>query len=280
MRRMFGALAVVAALLGAAVSAAAADPPKRVVSMNLCTDQLALLLAAPGQLVSVSYLARDPGASALAREAASVPVNHGLAEEIFLLEPDLILAGVYTTRATVSMLRRLGFRVEEFAPENDFDDIRANIARMGALLGREPGARALAAELDLALAAAAARPASHPRPLAAPVYANAFTTGRGTLMSKVIEAAGYDNLGSRLGFEGTARLPLEVLVLSRPDLLIGGDRRWEAPAMAQEVLAHPALRRIAAETASAEVASRYTVCGAPFTAGAVAILTEARARLP
>ncbi|MGA0716208.1 MAG: ABC transporter substrate-binding protein, partial [Gemmobacter sp.] len=33
---------------------AAAAPPGRVVSINLCTDQLAMMLAAPGQLVSVS----------------------------------------------------------------------------------------------------------------------------------------------------------------------------------------------------------------------------------
>jgi iron complex transport system substrate-binding protein len=32
-------------------AAPAAAAPARVVSMNLCTDQLAMLLAAPGQLV-------------------------------------------------------------------------------------------------------------------------------------------------------------------------------------------------------------------------------------
>ncbi|MEL6267927.1 MAG: ABC transporter substrate-binding protein, partial [Pseudomonadota bacterium] len=60
--------AAVIMLLGAA-STAAAQPPARVVSMNLCTDQLAMLIASPGQLVSVSYLARDPASSAMAAEA-------------------------------------------------------------------------------------------------------------------------------------------------------------------------------------------------------------------
>ena len=36
-----------------------AEQPQRVVSMNLCTDQLAMLIARPGQLHSVSHLASD-----------------------------------------------------------------------------------------------------------------------------------------------------------------------------------------------------------------------------
>mgnify|MGYP006999250795 CR=1 FL=1 len=53
-----------------------ATPPARVVSMNLCTDQLAMALAAPGQLISVSYIARDPRASAMAEEAlADLPAR-------------------------------------------------------------------------------------------------------------------------------------------------------------------------------------------------------------
>lgn len=83
MRRLAPLLAL--ALAGALP--AAAQPPARVVSMNLCTDQLAMLIAAPGQLVSVSHVARDPVSSALAEQAQAYPVNHGSAEEIFLLAP-------------------------------------------------------------------------------------------------------------------------------------------------------------------------------------------------
>ena len=49
--------------------ATANEAPERVVSMNLCTDQLAMLLAGPGQLASVTYIATHPRASAMAEEA-------------------------------------------------------------------------------------------------------------------------------------------------------------------------------------------------------------------
>ena len=54
-----GWLAVMLALAGPV----AAQPPQRVVSMNLCTDQLAMMLAGPGQLISVSHLGHDPAVS-------------------------------------------------------------------------------------------------------------------------------------------------------------------------------------------------------------------------
>lgn len=41
--------------------------------MNLCADQLAILLAGPGQLRSVSFLAADPRASAMAEAAREMP---------------------------------------------------------------------------------------------------------------------------------------------------------------------------------------------------------------
>lgn len=257
----------------------AAEPPRRVVSMNLCTDQMALLLAAPGQVVSVSKLARDPTMSNMAREAAAIPANWGRAEEIFALEPDLVLAGTFTTRTTVDMLRRLGFRVETFEPEASFADMLAHIARMGALLGREARAAEVIAALDADLAAiAAARPTEADRPLAVAYYAGGRTSGTGTLVDEVMRTAGYRNLAVERGIAGTGVLPLETLVTAAPDVVIGGIPDRRGPALAHQNYRHPAL---AAATAPAGgmvvVDDRLTICGGPFTLDAVKRLA-ARAR--
>ena len=55
-------LAALVWLLAAATQYAAQAAPVRVASVNLCTDQLAMLLAAPGQLASVSAWAARPQA--------------------------------------------------------------------------------------------------------------------------------------------------------------------------------------------------------------------------
>src|SRR5207302_173609 len=51
----------------------AAAAPQRIVSMNLCTDQMALLLAGPERIVSISFLGADPAESSLAGLARGIP---------------------------------------------------------------------------------------------------------------------------------------------------------------------------------------------------------------
>ena len=43
--------------------------PRRVASLNLCTDELLLALAAPEQIMSVTHLAQDPAETPLWRQA-------------------------------------------------------------------------------------------------------------------------------------------------------------------------------------------------------------------
>jgi iron complex transport system substrate-binding protein len=266
-RRLARALALAGAL---AAGPAAPEAPARVVSINLCTDQLAMLIAAPGQLVSVSHVARDPVASAMAAEAAAYPVNRATAEEVFLLRPDLVLAGDWDRPATRAALDRLGLRVERFAVETGFDDLRANVARMGALLGRPERAAELLAALDAALDAP---PPPGPRPVAALLYANAYTSGAGTLADATLAAAGLANLAAERGLTGLARLPLETLALAAPDLLVLG-QDYPTPARAQETLRHPAARALAARRVA--VPDSLWTCGTPLVARAVAALRAAR----
>lgn len=247
--------------------------PRRVVSMNLCTDQLAMLVAAPGQIASVSWLSQDPHGSAMAAEARKYPANHGQAEEVFAFRPDLVIAGAYTTRTTVRLLRRLGVRVAEFKWVDSLGDIRDRLRRMGAVLGREEAAAAIIAKFDADLAAA--RVTDDARPRAALYYANSYTSGTGSLADDILKAAGLSNIATGLGYRGTAFLSLEELVMARPDLLVTG-RKGEAPALAGEVLTHPALRAMQKSAGQVPVADRNWVCGTPFVIAAIRRLVAAR----
>jgi iron complex transport system substrate-binding protein len=247
--------------------------------MNVCVDQLAMLVAGEGQLYSVSHLAAEERASVLAEEAERYRINHGSAEEIFLMEPDLILAGAFTTQSAVDLLRRLGFRVEVFPPAHSFDEIRASLLRMGALLGQSTRAAKIAAELDRELQMIAARIGHGPHPSVAIYAANSYTYGSGTLPDAIVTAAGLDNVASHAGLSGIAKLPLEQLVLAQPDLIVLS-RRWSsAPALANEALRHPALASLAEDAALATVVDARWDCGGPFTIDAVRALVEARAEL-
>jgi iron complex transport system substrate-binding protein len=266
-------LFLAAAAISMVPTATAGQAPRRVVSMNVCTDQLAMLIAGEGQLHSVSVLASDPSNSVMVRKAKRYVANHALAEEIFLMEPDLVLAGTFSPRATVGLLRRLGFRVEEFAPAKSFADVRENITRIGELLGRQQKAAELVAELDRGLSRLQqAKPSGKTIALS---DANSYTTGTGTLADEIFQAAGLTNIAEKLGVAGTVRLPMELLIMAKPDMIAVSNHDYGAPALAQENFVHPAYRALGAKAEMVEVPVPNMICGAPFTLEAAYLLQKA-----
>ncbi|MEM6461972.1 MAG: ABC transporter substrate-binding protein [Pseudomonadota bacterium] len=243
--------------------------------MNLCTDQLAMLLAEPGQLVSVSFLAADETSSLMSEATAGLAINHGLAEEIFRLEPDLVVAGKYTTRATVNLLKRLGERVEEFDPARNFDDIAERTLRMGELLGRRQAAQRAVAEMERELRAQSDGLPEAGRQTLGSYGSNSFTSGKNTLENAIVKKSGVRHLGEEIGVAGTIRLPLETLIIADPDRLLIWNRFAALKSRSVEILSHPALdarfgpeRRLSAD-------SRYWLCGTPLTVGAITRLKAA-----
>ena len=110
-------------------SVTASGKPARVVSINLCTDQLLLQLVDRDRIASVTYLATDHAISYYADRAIGIRKNHGLAEEILPLKPDLILAGSFNSRPTTSLLKKLGYQVVEFEMADGFETVRQNLKR-------------------------------------------------------------------------------------------------------------------------------------------------------
>lgn len=282
-RKAGAALAVVLAFcsspggaLAEEVPASASEPPARVVSMNLCTDQLALLLADPAQIVSLSYMASDPSTSAMAEAAAAYPANRGRAEELYVLKPDLVLASTFSSPGTLSMLDRLGLRVETFPPGATMQELRASITAMGAALGHPDRAAALLASFDARLAALTDPPPAR-RPRAALYSENSYASGARTLEGQVLRAAGFDNIATEHGLDWGGRMPLEVLVMSAPDVVITEADRpgtsGDEGGHAQAVLSHPAM---AGMRRADVVAHQDWICATPAVLDAIAALTDLR----
>lgn len=267
-----------AASQAAPAQATATRPaPLRVVSLNLCTDQLAVLLLPPERIAALSYLARDRALSHVADRAEALPVVKGAAEEILPLRPDIVLAGTFTTRATVALLRARGIPVLEVGLASGFDDIRAQVREVARALGVAERGEALLAEMDAKLAAAAPRDGA--RPTALTLEPGGFTAGGGTLSDAVLQAAGFANYAAGHGMQGYGYLPVESVAADPPDLLVSDEGPQAHPSLAEQLLRHPALARSIPPQARPDVPGTLTSCGAPFVADAVVRLAEARRAL-
>jgi iron complex transport system substrate-binding protein len=121
--------------------------PASIVSLNTCTDELVLRLADRAAIASVTWLSQDPRNANMAQLARTIPANHRLVEQVRALEPDLV-AGAYTTRNTVALLKRVGVPVREFGVPRNLAEMRDEIAEMAGLLGQPERGQALITEIN------------------------------------------------------------------------------------------------------------------------------------
>ena len=231
----------------------------RVVSLNLCADQLLVLLA-PEKIAALSPLARDPALSFVARRAASLPVVRPSAEAVLRLHPDLILAGPFGAQTTVALLQSEGLTVHRITLPQTFPAIRAQTLRLALLLGVPERGAALIGAMDATLAAV--RSPAHPRTAIA-WEPRGFTDGPATLVGAILRASGLRNLsgGSRLGLEALMRLAPDLLVVPEAPVF---------PSLATDLLQSPALAPIPRRS----LPPALTLCAGPFTAQAVRMLAR------
>ncbi len=256
---------------------ARADKPQRIVSMNLCTDQLLLLLADPEKIVSVSYLSLEEHSSFVADQvkAAGYPVNHNLPEEIMPLNADLIVTGQYLHQQETRLLRILGQRVETFPVFNSLEDVRSNIRRMASLLGEVDRGEDLINAMNTKLAKLTA--SSPNEKIAAVAYhARGYTQGKNTLLNELMEYAGWHNIANDFGIEGYGQIGLEELVLAKPKQMIVSDYAPGTRSLGQQYTKHPILERLFDERKPLALDTRLLICGGPMNLIALEQLIQAR----
>ena len=272
-------LALIAAFPLSAAAAERPERPERIVSINLCADELLVTLADPQQIAALSIYAADPLMSFTADAAKNFRHDVADAEQIVDLDADFILAGRFTKRATREMLERLGYRVELLDAVSSIDDSIAQIRRIAALVGHPQRGEALIADIEAARARAGAVSTGSNHATAAVYQRRGYVTGGDTLTGELLTIAGFRNIGGDLAGERGGFVALETIVADPPDFIVvaGADRRIEDQGSA--LLAHPALAALYPPERRIVVPERLTVCGGPSLPAALDRLAEEAQRV-
>ena len=253
---------------------AASAKPRSIVSLNLCTDQIVLLLAKPENIAAVSYLSHDSVNSYMAEAARSFATTQGKVEEILTLQPDLIFAGRFTSQASVTFLRKIGFNIVTLDTPEDFQGIRAQVRRVAAVLQEKERGEDLLSQMDRRLDRA--KEATSENPATAAFYLpNGYTYGANTPVDAVLKISGFKNAVSELGITGTAVLSIERLIATSPDFLILSSFGNGGASIAEEMLSHPVFTKSMNGKTLVRVPTRLWVCPGPMLAEAVELLVEA-----
>lgn len=239
----------------ASALALAAEAALRVASLNLCTDEMLLLLGAPQQIVSVSHLSHSPRETLLSQAARRHPANEGTLEGVMARRPQLILTMGGSGGARQALAQRLGARFVSLPYPSTPAEVVQQAEQVARLLGRPAAASPYHRQL-------ARLETAVPR-----LEEGAFLSGGGlSLAPEGLGAAWLALAGFRQPALPGGRLSLERLATRPPKWLIKSDYRADQASRGVAWLSHPLVTRLAHRTLVTD--------GRPWTCGGLPMLAE------
>jgi iron complex transport system substrate-binding protein len=261
------------AMFGGPLLAPALAAGPRIVSMNVCTDQLLLPLADPDQIAGLSRFSRDAWQSFVADDARHYPLLSGGAEDVLMLKPDVVVASLFDRRSTRELLKEKGLHLAEFSVPRNLDEVKAQIRQMGEIVQHSGRAAAEIAKLDAAMARARqAVTAKHHSVL--PLSRRGWVAGHDSLVGSLLTATGLFNVASDLGVGQGGFASLEAIVNAKPDFLLVSEEGNRAEDGGRAFLLHPALERFYPPQKRIVIPERLTVCGGVMLADALDVLVK------
>ena len=262
--RVFASLLAISVALAAARAQAS---PRRVASLNLCTDELVLMLAAPDQIVSVTHLAQQPAETPLWARARLYPRNDGSLASVAAMRPDLVLTMGGGARDRAGIARRLGIRLVDLPYPQSLDDIAANMLRVAAALGRPEAAKPAVDALEGLRRTA-------PITGADTIWlgGGGRTVAAGSLSAQRMALAGF-----RQRPLAGDRVSLEELLVRPPSLILRSDYRAGQYSSGQRWLGHPLVARTRRSRTIATDGRLWT-CMGPLLIGEIERLRAEAAR--
>ncbi len=246
--------------------------PQRIVSINLCADQLVLALADRGQIAGLTKNVTDREMSGEAATAQGLPLLSNSAEQILAIEPDLIVGMPASRSAALAALPQPDYPLLDLDTANSLDEIYTSIWQTAVAVGHPARGDALIARMQRELVGL-------PKPgkgrVAAYYQRRGYMTGTGTLIDELMTRVGLVNLAGKLGKPPLSQLSIEEMAAAQPDFLIVESATDTITDQGSEMLHHPALKDIP----RISVPQAWTVCGSPAYTRAARSLTAQIAKL-
>lgn len=246
---MRGFACFLAASLGLAAPLEAALP--RAASLNLCTDELLLLIGQPSQIVSVTHLAQDAGESPVWQAARRYPRNDGSLLSVARWRPQIVFNMGGGPRDRAGIASRLGMRTIDLPYPASLADVRENVRRVAAALGQAARGAALIRRIE-------ALERTRPQGTKDTIWLSA---GGRSVSPNGLEAQWLRLAGLRQRALSGDAATLETLAAAPPQVLIRSNYRARQFSRSQGWLRHPLAARVRAGRSLTADGRRWTCMG-------------------
>jgi len=264
--------------------------PRRIVSINLCTDELLLRLVEPGRVAALTRFSDNADVSTVWETAQGIKKTELDIESILACSPDLLLGGRFNNREALHFFQYTDIPVIIFGVPKSFEDIYGDIRTLAEAVGEPEEGETIIRQMQTGLAELKAEAGESRKKIllsgatqddgkgnkrrAIFFQSGGFVPGSETFENAIMEAAGLENLAATLGIKDYGSLSLEKLIEMKPDILIFASDQKKQPTVRGEVLAHPAIRKSLSHVKTVTLPSATLSCGSPASVEAVRILVK------
>lgn len=259
-------------------AAEAQQKPQRVVSLNLCADEMLLTLADRVQIASLSYLVRDSSISFMSDQAQPVPINDGRAETLLFNKPDLVLTGAHSRQSQAALLKAQGFEVLTLSPWSNIAEGRRQIRMLAQSLGHPERGEMLIAKIDAALERT--RMIVRQRPSILIYHRGGWISPVDTMTNELLLHMGFKLHQDALGLPHGGMARFEAIVTTPPDYLLVDGSAGHALDNGTALFAHPALANAVPVERRLVLPQKLTICGGPSTPALIdALMAEVKGKV-
>lgn len=246
--------------------------PKRIVSINLCTDVLLLRLVPPERVAALTKFSADPEVSTVAAQARDLKKIQVGIENVQACAPDLLVGGRFNNKEALRFFERTGIPVLTFDVPKDFEGIYTDIRKLAAAVGEPVQGEKVVGEMKEELAKL--KPVSGVKKRAVFFQSDNYVPGSGTFENAVMEAAGLRNIAVERGVKDYGKMGLEELIQAKPDVIIFSSEQTKTRTVRGEVLSHPAIKKALPGVKIVTLPTLYLNCGSPVSVEAVRLLVK------
>ncbi|NNF16652.1 MAG: ABC transporter substrate-binding protein [Gammaproteobacteria bacterium] len=245
-----------------------APGPPRIVSLDYCADQFVLKFVAPENILALSPDATKHF-SYMRDSAKGLPQVRSSAEAVLALQPTTVVRSYGGGPYARQFFSAAGVDVVQLDFPADLDAVANNILKVARQLGVSAKGTALVSEMEHRLLELQRAPRRLPSLYVTP---GGVTTGPGSLVHEVLEAAGLSNFELQKGWRP---VPLERLAGSRPDLLVAASFGQKSAHVDAWTLArHPLMMELMDAVPRVDIDGAWTSCGGWFLLDAIEALAQ------
>lgn len=199
--------------------------PKKILTLAMGLDSIALGLNPNNNLVGINSLADDPASSNIVEYGKKIKtkIKNPTAEEILALQPDVVFINDWGKPEIVHNLRDLGIKVVVVKGAKSVADVKDNIHLMAETLQQKGRGELLIAQMDERLEIIKEKLLSVPKDKRKKVVLVSLMTsygGIGCSFDDMCKYAGVENGLATVGLHNGQQLTKEMLVKIDPDVLI------------------------------------------------------------